>query len=47
MNLGRLAEYMTRRPALQVMRDDFDIKAHDRLRAGIIERLLALKPGQP
>jgi ubiquinone/menaquinone biosynthesis C-methylase UbiE len=40
-------EYMTRRPALHVMRDDFDIKAHDRLRAGVIERLLALKPGQP
>lgn len=40
-------EYMTRRPALHVFRDDFAIKAHDRLRAGIIERLLALKPGQP
>jgi ubiquinone/menaquinone biosynthesis C-methylase UbiE len=39
-------EYMTRRPALHVMRDDFDIKAHDRLRAGIIERLLALKLAQ-
>jgi ubiquinone/menaquinone biosynthesis C-methylase UbiE len=39
-------EYMTRRPALHVMRDDFDIKAHDRLRAGIIERQLALKPDQ-
>jgi ubiquinone/menaquinone biosynthesis C-methylase UbiE len=40
-------EYMTRRPALHVFRDDFEIKAHDRLRAGIIERLLALKPGHP
>jgi ubiquinone/menaquinone biosynthesis C-methylase UbiE len=40
-------EYMTRRPALHVIRNDLDIKAHDRLRAGIIERLLALKLGQP
>jgi ubiquinone/menaquinone biosynthesis C-methylase UbiE len=40
-------ECMTRRPATHVMRDDFDIKSHDRLRAGIIERLLALKPGRP
>jgi ubiquinone/menaquinone biosynthesis C-methylase UbiE len=40
-------EYMTRQPTLHVFRDDFEIKAHDRLRAGIIERLLALKPGRP
>jgi ubiquinone/menaquinone biosynthesis C-methylase UbiE len=37
-------EYMTRRPALHVMASDFDIKARDRMRAGIIERLVALKP---
>jgi ubiquinone/menaquinone biosynthesis C-methylase UbiE len=36
-------EYMTRRPAVHVMNDDFDVKAHDRLRGGIIERLVALK----
>lgn len=40
-------EYMTRRPALHVLTGDFDIKAHDRLRAGIIERLVALKRDQP
>lgn len=39
-------EYMTRRPALHVMKDDSVIKAHDRLRAGIIERLVALKPDE-
>jgi ubiquinone/menaquinone biosynthesis C-methylase UbiE len=37
-------EYMTRRPALHVMATDFDIKAHGRMRAGIVERLVALKP---
>lgn len=37
-------ECMTRRPALHAMRDDFGIKAHDRLRAGIIERLVAVSP---
>jgi ubiquinone/menaquinone biosynthesis C-methylase UbiE len=37
-------EYMTRRPALHVMATDFDIKARDRMRAGIVERLVALKP---
>jgi ubiquinone/menaquinone biosynthesis C-methylase UbiE len=36
-------EYATRRPALHVMAADFDIRARDRLRAGIIERLVALK----
>lgn len=40
-------EYMTRRPALHVMNDDFDVTTHDRVRAGIVERLVALKPGQP
>jgi ubiquinone/menaquinone biosynthesis C-methylase UbiE len=38
-------EYMTRRPALHVMAANFDIQARDRLRAGVIERLVALKPG--
>jgi ubiquinone/menaquinone biosynthesis C-methylase UbiE len=37
-------EYMTRRPALHVVASDFDIQARDRLRAGVIERLVALKP---
>lgn len=36
-------EYMTRRPALHVMAADFDIDARDRLRAGIVERLVAVK----
>jgi ubiquinone/menaquinone biosynthesis C-methylase UbiE len=39
-------EYMTRRPALHVMAGEFDIQARDRLRCGIVERLVALKPGQ-
>jgi ubiquinone/menaquinone biosynthesis C-methylase UbiE len=38
-------EYMTRRPAVHVMAADFDIQARDRLRAGIIERLVALRRG--
>ncbi|HEV8421316.1 MAG TPA: hypothetical protein VGR13_08185 [Actinomycetota bacterium] len=37
-------EYSTRRPSVHVMRTDFDIQARDRLRAGIIERLVAVKP---
>lgn len=37
-------EHMTRRPALQVMAADFDIQARDRLRAGVVERLVAVKP---
>jgi ubiquinone/menaquinone biosynthesis C-methylase UbiE len=36
-------EYMTRRPALHVMKANFDIQARDRLRAGIVERLVAIK----
>jgi len=39
-------EYSTRRPAVHVMRTDLHIHSRDRLRAGIIERLVALKPGQ-
>jgi len=31
-------------PSVHVMRTDFDIQARDRLRAGIIERLVAVKP---
>ncbi len=37
-------EYATRRPALHVMDGSFHILARDRLRAGIIERLVAVKP---
>jgi ubiquinone/menaquinone biosynthesis C-methylase UbiE len=37
-------EYMTRRPALHVMDANFDIQARDRLRAGIVERMIAIKP---
>lgn len=37
-------EYSTRRPAQHVMSSDFVIQARDRLRAGIIERLVAVKP---
>jgi ubiquinone/menaquinone biosynthesis C-methylase UbiE len=39
-------EYSTRRPALHVMAANLDIQARDRLRAGIIERLVALKPSR-
>jgi ubiquinone/menaquinone biosynthesis C-methylase UbiE len=38
-------EYMTRRPALHVMNANFEIEARDRLRAGIVERLVARKLG--
>jgi ubiquinone/menaquinone biosynthesis C-methylase UbiE len=37
-------EYATRRPALHVMSGNFQIHARDRLRVGIIERLVATKP---
>jgi ubiquinone/menaquinone biosynthesis C-methylase UbiE len=37
-------EYMTRRPLLHVIAAGLEIEACDRLRAGVIERLLALKP---
>lgn len=40
-------EYMTRRPALHVMAAGFDIQPRDRLRAGIIERLVARKQPEP
>ena len=36
-------EYMTRRPAVHVTSSAFDIQARDRLRAGIVERLVAIK----
>jgi SAM-dependent methyltransferase len=39
-------EYMTRRPALHVAAANFDIQARDRLRMGIVERLVAVKPSQ-
>lgn len=37
-------EYMTRRPLLHVEAAGLEIEACDRLRAGVIERLVALKP---
>ena len=37
-------EYMTRRPLLHVTAAGFEIEASDRLRAGVIERLAAVKP---
>jgi ubiquinone/menaquinone biosynthesis C-methylase UbiE len=36
-------EYSTRRPSIHVMAGDFRIEARDRLRAGVIERLVAVK----
>jgi len=36
-------EYMTRRPAQHVMATDFEIVSHGRLRAGIVERMVAVK----
>ena len=36
-------EYMTRRPAQHLMATDFEIVDHGRLRAGIVERLVAVK----
>jgi ubiquinone/menaquinone biosynthesis C-methylase UbiE len=39
-------EYMTRRPALHVMADDFEIEARERFKAGIVERLVAIKCGR-
>jgi ubiquinone/menaquinone biosynthesis C-methylase UbiE len=38
-------EYSTRRPSIHVMAGDFRMEARDRLRAGIIERLVAVKGG--
>lgn len=39
-------EYATRRPSVHVMAGDFRMEARDRLRAGIIERLVAVKDGK-
>jgi ubiquinone/menaquinone biosynthesis C-methylase UbiE len=36
-------EYMTRRPAQHVKSHEFEIVAHDRLRAGVVERVVAVK----
>jgi ubiquinone/menaquinone biosynthesis C-methylase UbiE len=42
---SRLAgEYWTRRPMLHVQAAGFEVHAHDRLRAGVVERLVAVKP---
>ncbi|MGH2695076.1 MAG: class I SAM-dependent methyltransferase [Actinomycetota bacterium] len=38
-------EYMTRRPLLQVKAAGFEIRARDRLHAGVVERLVAVRPG--
>jgi len=37
-------EYMTRRPLIHVEAAGFEIYAHDRVRAGAVERLVAVKP---
>lgn len=37
-------EYMTRRPLIKVKAAGFEVQACDRLRAGVIERLVAVKP---
>lgn len=37
-------EYMTRRPFLQVKAAGFEVQARDRMRAGVVERLVAVKP---
>lgn len=39
-------EYMTRRPLVEVQARGFQILARDRMRAGVIERLVALKPNE-
>jgi ubiquinone/menaquinone biosynthesis C-methylase UbiE len=36
-------EYMTRRPAEHVIAHGFEVEAHDRLRAGVVERVVAVK----
>lgn len=36
-------EYMTRRPAEHVMAQGFEVEAHDRLRAGVVELVVAVK----
>jgi ubiquinone/menaquinone biosynthesis C-methylase UbiE len=38
--------YVTRRPAVHVRAANFDIRARDRLRAGVVERLVAVKPSE-
>lgn len=38
-------EYSTRRPSVHIVASDFRMEARDRLRAGIIERLVAVKTG--
>ena len=37
-------EHMTRRPLLQVTAAGFEIHARERMRLGVVERLLAVKP---
>lgn len=39
-------EFMTRRPAQHLKKHEFQIVAHDRLRAGVVERLVAVKRAQ-
>jgi ubiquinone/menaquinone biosynthesis C-methylase UbiE len=39
-------EYMTRRPALQVLAANLNIESRDRLRAGVVERLVAVRRGK-
>jgi ubiquinone/menaquinone biosynthesis C-methylase UbiE len=42
--VSRKGDHMTRRPSLHVERAGFDIQARERLRAGVVERLVAVKP---
>ena len=37
-------EWWTRRPSIHVIAAGFEMKARDRMRAGVLERLVALKP---
>jgi ubiquinone/menaquinone biosynthesis C-methylase UbiE len=39
-------EYMTRRPLIQVEAAGFEIQDRERMRAGVVERLIAVKPNE-
>jgi hypothetical protein len=36
-------EYLTRRPSMHLRPEDFRVEARDRLRAGVVERVMAVK----
>jgi len=40
-------EHMTRRPLEHVRAEGFDVQVRNRLRAGVVERLVAVKPPRP